>query len=185
VCTVCPSTCLTCKSTKSGLNCTACKPTYSVKIVNNLATCICTSTQSEIPSAGGCVNCSTSLGCKTCTYSSSVVCTSCVTNAFLTTPTCTACMPVCYNCSTTTTCIVCLNNLVLSTGSCNCPALTFLNPLTLTCQSCALLQPNCNICGYQSGSYNMTVPSAVICLEAAPRFYILPNGSTDACMQYC
>lgn len=187
-CVICPINCSTCVRilTSSTPSCLTCKSTFTPKVTSGITSCVCTSTQYLLPSPLSCVNCSTtSTGCKTCSYSSSQVCASCLTGYFLTAPTCTACMPVCYNCTAAATCDACKNNLVLNAGGvCECAVGLYLEPISMMCTGCTGLQANCQVCGY-SGGYNPAAPTAVICSSPAPGYFVLPNGTASPCIQYC
>lgn len=187
-CVGCPSTCATCSliAGTSTVNCLTCKSTFTPKVTSGVTSCVCTSTQYQNPSPLSCITCSTSsTGCKACTKTTSIICSSCLTGFYLTAPTCTACMPVCYNCTNGATCAACVNNLVLNaTGVCECSAGTFLNPVTKTCVACSTLQANCLACSYNT-FYNPAAPTTVVCSSPAPGYFILPNGTASPCIQYC
>ncbi len=73
-----------------------------------------------------------------------------------------------------------------ATGStCACSGSLLYKPTTQTCVSCASQIDHCQTCGYLGGSYSPSAPTAIVCVTPKPGYYVLANGTTEACIPNC
>ena len=184
---MCPTGCSTCTSyTWSGTLYVTCNSCYSgVTRYSYSGTsryyCACTSTQYMTSSSPPtCVNCDT--GCSGCASSSSS-CTGCIAGYFISGSTCISCMPVCKTCSDSTTCSSCLSNLTFIGSACGCSSSYFLDPVSITCQSCSYFHSSCDVCSYDP-TQDPVSPTNILCSDPSDGFYLI-NGSVHACGAYC
>lgn len=163
------------------VTCLTCVSNLITKTSGTIKICDCLSNQylSTSPIVT-CINCPTN--CLTCT---ATACTKCASGYYLQTSTCVLCMPVCKTCLTSLTCDSCPDTtFVMISNVCVCSSPLFFNSATKTCLSCSTIQTNCLSCAY-STTYTASNPPSVICLQPSPSYYILANGSTSQCMNYC
>ena len=183
-CTLCPTGCMEClykpKVPIPEVHCDPCYPGFiRSKVEPHL--CLCEfANQYPDPVTISCITCPPT--CTACTSATS--CTSCLAGYILSAGACTNCMPVCKTCTTGTACTSCKNNLVMSGTTCVCSGGKFLNPVTLTCITCATFDSNCLSCGYNP-SYSASAPNPIKCLTPALGYYVLGSGATAACGANC
>lgn len=97
-CLVCSSNCNNCTAT----NCTSCKPTFISSGIN----CVCdASNQMFVNTSGSCATCSNLIvGCLSCTFNTTVICSTCAVGYFVSNSSCTTCSSTCINCTSLNTC---------------------------------------------------------------------------------
>ena len=170
----CTSYCATCTN---GTSCTStgCLPTFTYNPVTGQCTCTNYLTNTSPQYCDTCSNIIT--GCLTCTTTSNLTtCQTCNTNYYsstgtLPTSSCLPCLSTCTNCTNSTGCTACVGSMTLDTtnGQCLCPSGSYLNSITLLCDTCSAVIPNCLTCA-------STVPTT--CLTSVTGTYISANGTT-------
>lgn len=129
-----------------------------------------------------CVSCTTFYpNCALCIDNGTVSCSACVNGAFPNGTSCALCPSLCTTCSSITTCLTCVSNLVVINGSCTCDSSndSYLNTLTTTCFTCGIILSQCDICSYNSST------SLVICTSCSTGYFLANDTTCSSCPAAC
>ena len=172
----CNANCLTC--TTSATYCTTCAAGKYLTGTNTCAACItncaactaatscttCNTGYTYTAANNSCwLNCSTISHCSTCTYTTSLACSTCANGYYLSTNTCPACITNCLSCSSGSSCTTCTSGYTYTAAN---------NSCWLDCSPIS----HCFTCSYTT---------SLACIACASTYYLSSPTVCTACISNC